>query len=306
MQTTLKSPAVFKGIGLHTGVPVQMTVRPAPAGHGIWFRRTDVSADPWVPARWDAVKPSSLCTRIENASGVAVSTIEHIMAAIAGTGLSNVVIEIDGPEVPIADGSASDFVAGLLSSGFVRQAEPVLALRVLKPVEVSSKRGRARIEPLDAMRISFDIDFPDRVIGRQSKSLELSNGAFVRELCDSRTFCRLADVDRMRADGLILGGTLENAVVVDDDTVVTPGGLRYPDEAVRHKMLDAMGDLALAGGPILGHYHGHRAGHAMTNALLRALFAEPGAVRFVPCGMRQAARLPGAGLTRGDLVALAA
>ncbi len=306
MQTTLKSPARFKGIGLHTGVPVQMTVRPAPAGYGIRFRRTDVAGDSWIPARWDAVTPSSLCTRIENASGVRVSTIEHIMAAIAGTGLSNAIVEIDGPEVPIADGSATDFVSGLLSRGFVRQAEPVLALRVMKPVEVTSERGSARIEPWNGLRISFDIDFPDAAIGRQSKSLDLANGAFVRELCDSRTFCRLVEVERMRADGLILGGTFENAVVVDGDKVVTPGGLRHPDEAVRHKMLDAMGDLALAGGPILGHYHGHRAGHAMTNALLRALFAEPGAVRFVACGELQAARLPGAGVTREDLFALAA
>jgi UDP-3-O-[3-hydroxymyristoyl] N-acetylglucosamine deacetylase len=252
------------------------------------------------------VSPSSLCTRIANPSGISVSTIEHVMAAIAGIGLSNALIEIDGPEVPIADGSAQGFVAGLLARGLVHQSDPVLAFEVCKTVEVSHGAASARIEPWQGTRISFEIEFSDRAIGRQRKSLDLANGAFVRELCDSRTFCRLSDVETMRGQGLILGGTLENAVVVDGDRVVTPGGLRHADEAVRHKMLDAFGDLALAGGPIIGHYRGHRAGHALTNRLLRVLFAEPGAVRLVACGPDLAARLPGAGLTRGDLVALAA
>jgi UDP-3-O-[3-hydroxymyristoyl] N-acetylglucosamine deacetylase len=306
MQTTLKSSASFSGVGLHTGVPVRMTVRPAPAGSGVWFRRTDVARDQWVAARWDSVSPSTLCTRIENPSGVSVSTIEHVMAAIAGIGLSNVVIEIDGPEVPIGDGSAANFVSGLLDRGLVRQSDPVLAVEVLKPVEVSFGSAWARLEPSNGSFLSFEIDFPDKAIGHQEKSLDLANGAFVRELCDSRTFCRLSDVETMRAQGLILGGTFDNAVVVDGDAVVTPGGLRHADEAVRHKMLDAVGDLALAGGPIIGHYRGHRAGHALTNALLRAVFAETGAVRLVTCGPERVARLPGAGLTRGDLIALAA
>lgn len=283
-----------------------MKVRPAPAGSGIWFRRTDVVGDAWIPARWDAVTPSALCTRITNSSGISVSTVEHLMAAIAGVGLSNAVVDIDGPEVPIADGSAAGFVAGLLGRGLVRQSDPVLAVEVLRKVEVTAGKARASLEPSQRTRLSFEIDFPDGAIGRQAKSLDLANGAFVRELCDSRTFCRLSDVEAMRAEGLILGGTLDNAVVVDGDHVVSPGGLRHPDEAVRHKMLDAVGDLALAGGPIIGHYRGYRAGHALTNALLRQLFAEPGAMRLVPCGTERAERLPGAGLTRGDLVALAA
>ena len=306
MQTTLKSPASFTGVGLHTGVPVRMIVRPAPAGTGIWFRRTDFAGDQWIAARWDAVSPSSLCTRIANPAGASVSTIEHVMAAVAGTGLSNAVIEVDGSEVPIADGSAATFVSAILAHGLVRQSDAVLAVEILKPVEVASGAAWASLEPAPEMRVSFEIDFPDRAIGRQRKSLGLANGAFVHELCDSRTFCRLADVETMRAQGLILGGTIENAVVFDGDEVVTPGGLRHADEAVRHKMLDAVGDLALAGGPILGHYRGYRAGHALTNALLRALFAEPGAARLVPCGPERSSRLPGAGVTRGDLTALAA
>jgi UDP-3-O-[3-hydroxymyristoyl] N-acetylglucosamine deacetylase len=306
MQLTLKSAATFTGTGLHTGAPVRMTIRPASPGTGIWFRRVDFAGDQWIPARWDAVTPSTLCTRIANQAGASVSTIEHVMAAMAGVGLSNAVVELDGPEVPIADGSAASFVAGLLARGIVRQSDSVLAVEVLRRVEVSAGSARASLEPAKGTRLSFEIDFPDAAIGRQAKSLDLANGTFVRELCDSRTFCRLSDVEAMRAKGLILGGTLENAVVVDGDEVVSPGGLRHADEAVRHKMLDAVGDLALAGGPILGHYRGVRAGHALTNALLRALFSEPGASRLVPCGEDRAARLPGAGLTRGDLVALAA
>jgi UDP-3-O-[3-hydroxymyristoyl] N-acetylglucosamine deacetylase len=306
MQSTLKSAVSVNGIGLHTGTPVCMTIRPARAGLGVWFRRVDVDGDQWIPARWDAVVPSMLCTRIANDAGAEVSTIEHVMAAIAGTGLSNAVIEIDGPEVPIGDGSAAEFVGGILSRGLIAQNEPVYAIEIRETVEISTALATARLEPAAGMLMSFRIAFPDPAIGRQERTLDLANGAFVRDLCDSRTFCRLTDVERMRADGLILGGTLENAVVVDGDRIVTPGGLRHGDEAVRHKMLDAVGDLALAGGPILGHYHGDRAGHAMTNALLRRLFANPEAYRLVPCDGALAARLPGGGLTRGDLVALAA
>lgn len=306
MQSTLKSAAQFTGAGLHTGTRARMTIMPAPAGFGIWFRRVDVAGDQWIPARWDAVIPSALCTRIGNASGVSVSTIEHVMAAMAGIGLTNAVVEIDGPEVPIADGSAATFVSGLLARGLVQQSDPVLAVEVLKPVEVTSGLARASLEPAPGSYLSFEIDFPDEAIGHQRRSMDLANGAFVRELCDSRTFCRLSDIEAMRAEGLIVGGSMENAIVVDGEHVVNPGGLRHRDEAVRHKMLDAVGDLALAGGPILGHYRGHRAGHALTAALLKALFAEPGAMRFVPCGPERASRLPGAGLTRGDLTALAA
>lgn len=306
MQTTLKSPVTFAGVGLHTGTTVRMTIRPAPSGSGIWFRRVDLAGDQWIAARWDSVVPSTLCTLIENGAGASVSTVEHVMAGLAGTGVSNAVIEIDGPEVPIEDGSAASFVAGILSRGLVQQSGPVLAVEVLKPVSVSAGPAHASIEPSEGVELSFEIDFPDRAIGRQAKSLNLANGVFVRELCDSRTFCRLAEVEELRAKGLILGGTIENAVVIDGDKVMTPGGLRHADEAVRHKMLDAVGDLALAGAPILGHYRGYRAGHALTNRLLRALFAEAGAARMVVCGSERAARLPGVGVNRADLTAIAA
>lgn len=308
MQNTLKGQVSFSGVGLHSGAPVTMTIRPAKVGYGIWFRRTDLpEAQAMVPAIWDAVSPSRLCTLLDNGRGATVSTVEHVMAALAGCGIANALIDIDGPEVPILDGSARPFVAGILQAGITRQDAPLYAIRILAPVEVREGEAVARLAPssADTLEMDFHIDFADAAIGRQAKSLSLANGTFVRELSDSRTFCRKADVDAMRANGLALGGTFENAVVVDGAQVLSPGGLRHRDEAVRHKMLDALGDLALAGAPILGRYSGNRAGHALTNKLLRALFANPAAYEVVECGPRQDRLLPGAGVCRADLPALA-
>ena len=280
-----------------------MTVHPASAQYGIWFRRTDLSGDALVPARWDAVSDSRLCTKISNTSGASVSTIEHIMAALSGCGVQNALIEIDGPEVPVLDGSSAQFVEEIVAVGLQRLDAPVRAIEVLEAVEVSEGLATARLEPAENLCIDFHIDFAaqSQLIGRQDKTLNMANGAFVRELSDSRTFCLQKDVDVMRENGLALGGTVENAVVVDQDIVLSPGGLRYKDEAVRHKMLDALGDLALAGAPLLGCYTGHRAGHALTNKLLRKLFATPGAYRMVVCDENMASRLPGVGVHRNDL-----
>ena len=302
MQNTLIRSVTFTGVGLHSGAPVTMTVHPAAEDHGICFRRTDVvTGDAQVPAQWDAVVPSRLCTLVANAAGVSVSTIEHIMAALAGSAIHNALIDIDGPEVPILDGSAAPFVSGFLDAGIVAQGAPVRAIRVLKAIEVCEGEAVARLEPSDMLEIAFQIDFAEAAIGRQDKVLNMANGAFVRELSDSRTFCRNAEVVAMRERGLALGGTLENAVVFEGDKVLSPGGLRYADEPVRHKMLDALGDLALAGGPILGRYTGIRAGHALTNRLLRALFADPSAWRAQDCVGLASGKLPGVGVHRGDL-----
>jgi UDP-3-O-[3-hydroxymyristoyl] N-acetylglucosamine deacetylase len=301
LQHTLKTTAVFTGFGLHSGAAVTMKVHPAAADHGIWFRRTDVTGDALIPALWDAVVSSKLCTLVANAAGASVSTIEHVMAALAGSAISNALIEIDGPEVPILDGSAAPFVEGFLTAGIVAQAAPVVAIRVLRAVEVRDGAAFARLEPSDMLEIDFKIDFEDAAIGRQAKVLNMSNGAFVRELSDSRTFCRNADVIAMQERGLALGGTLENAVVFDGAKVLSPGGLRHSDEPVRHKMLDALGDLALAGAPILGRYTAERAGHAMTNRLLRKLFATPGAWMLQDCEGLAGGKLPGVGVHRGDL-----
>lgn len=307
MQNTVKTAISFAGKGLHSGKPATATVLPAAAGHGIWFKRTDVDlGDRMIPARWDAVNRSPLCTKLENASGLQISTVEHLMAALAGCGIHNALIEIDGPEVPILDGSSAPFVRGIMRHGVQPQAAPVIAFEVLKEVTVRDGDASATIAPSDTLRIDFEIDFADAAIGHQQKSLVMNNGSFARELCDSRTFCRQADVDAMQANGLALGGNSgENAVVFDGDAVLSPGGLRHADEPVRHKMLDALGDLALAGAPLLGHYTGVRAGHSLTNTLLRALFETPDAVRMITCDGETAARLPGYGLVWDEIPAVA-
>jgi UDP-3-O-[3-hydroxymyristoyl] N-acetylglucosamine deacetylase len=302
VQQTLKSSVTFAGVGLHSGKAVRMTVNPASADYGIWFRRTDLrSGDVMVPARWDAVVPSSLCTQLTNGHGATVQTVEHLMAALAGLGIHNALIDIDGPEVPILDGSSVAFVDRLLAKGLREQAVPVRAIRILKSVEVRDGEAVARLDPAEMLEIDFRIDFAEQAIGRQSRKLSMANGTFVRELSDSRTFCRQSDVDAMRARGLALGGSLDNAVVFDGDRVLSPGGLRHRDEPVRHKMLDALGDLALAGGPILGRYTGERAGHALTNRLLRQVFADPTATEIVDCGGLTGLKLPGVGVRRADV-----
>ncbi|WP_342076193.1 UDP-3-O-acyl-N-acetylglucosamine deacetylase [Yoonia sp. SS1-5] len=305
MQTTLKKTTTFVGVGLHSGAPVRMVLRPAAAGTGIVFRRVDLTGLPVLKASWDQVIVSPLNTRLTNDDGVTVSTIEHIMAALAGCGVHNVSIDIDGPEVPILDGSAAVFVRGLIKAGLTRLSAPLRAIEIVKEIAVVDGASFARLSPATSLQIDFEIDFADAAIGHQHKTLNMANGSFVRELCDSRTFCRAADVAAMHANGLALGGSIDNAVVVDGDKVLTPGGLRHADEAVRHKMLDALGDLYTAGAPILGRYTGVRAGHAMTNKLLRALFADPTAWRWVTCDAKIAARLPGVGVSPADLDAVA-
>ena len=307
MQTTIKSAVSFSGRGLHSGRKATLTIRPASAHHGIWFSRTDVEGgDRLIPARWDAVLRSPLCTRIQNGTGLEVSTVEHVMAALAGCGVHNALVEIDGPEVPILDGSAVPFVRGIMQRGLRVLNAPVRALEVLKEVTVTDGDASATLSPADTLRIDFEIDFEDAAIGHQKKSLVMNNGSFARELCDSRTFCRQADVDAMQANGLALGGTSgENAVVFEGDKVLSPGGLRHEDEPVRHKMLDALGDLALAGAPIIGHYKGVRSGHSLTNTLLRELFATPGAVRMIVCDSATSSRLPGYGLVWDEIPAVA-
>lgn len=302
MQTSLIRDVQFVGTGLHSGRPARLTLHPANAETGIWFRRTDITdRDNLIAAKYNNVSDTRLNTRLSNAVGVSVSTVEHIMAALAGTGLHNVLIDIDGPEVPIMDGSSKRFVQDILAAGLADLDAPVKALRILKPIAHEEGEASARLEPFDGFQISFEIDFPDAAIGRQAASFDMMNGTFVRELSDCRTFCRRSEVEAMQAAGLALGGTLENAVVVDGDAVVNPEGFRRENECVRHKMLDVLGDLTLAGMPVLGHYIGHRAGHGPTNRLLRKVFATPGTAEMVTCTPQEAQRLPGFGIRAADL-----
>jgi len=308
VQTTLHTSVRFDGVALHSGHEVALEVRPAPVDHGIVFERSDLDgplASRCIKVGVDALIEASLCTRIGNDFGVTVATIEHLMAALAGCGIHNARIVLDGPEVPILDGSARPFVAAFVDAGMASQGAPLMAIRLRRPVEVRMGDAWARLEPADQLSIAFEIDFPDAAIGRQQLELELCNGTFVRELSDCRTFCRQADVDFMRANGLALGGTYENAVVVKGDAVLSPGGLRRANEPVRHKMLDAMGDLAVAGAPILGRYVGHRAGHTLTGRLVRALMADPLAFDWVIVDRDQAHAMPGAGVCHADLAVTA-
>ena len=295
MQRTLKTPIEIVGKGLHSGKRAALRVSPSVADFGIWIQRVDVTdRDNMIPARYDHVNDTRLCTRLANDAGVEVSTVEHLMAALAGTGIHNAMIEIDGPEIPIMDGSSAPFVAAILKAGLKELDAPLKAIRILKPVSINVDGFSASLAPSEKIEIEFAIDFDEAAIGKQSKTLQMSNGAFVRELSNCRTFCLRRDVDMMQSAGLALGGGLDNAIVVDGDTVLNPEGFRRDDECVRHKMLDALGDLALAGHPIIGRYHGDKAGHRATNLLLRELFARPDAWEMVECSPSQWHDLPGA------------
>lgn len=302
MQTTLKTTTTLVGLGLHSGRPARLVLRPATEG-GIRFRRVDITdRDNVIPARYDLVSDTTLNTRLTNAAGVSVSTVEHLMAAFAGTGVTHALVDIDGPEVPIMDGSSLRFVQAILKAGLTDLGGELKAWRVLKTVREEAEGGvLAELSPAPMLSIAFDIDFADAAIGRQSGRFSMVNGTFVHELADCRTFCRRVEVETMQRHGLALGGSLDNAVVVDGAEVLNPGGLRRADEFVRHKMLDALGDLSLAGAPVIGAYHGVKAGHGVTNRLLRRLFATPGAVEAVILDAAAAGQLPGAGVGAADL-----
>lgn len=295
MQATIATVASFRGVGLHSGAPARLTIHPAAADHGIVFRRTDLPGCPTIPALWDRVTPSPLCTLLEGA-GTSISTIEHVMAALSGTGIGNALIDLDGPEVPILDGSSRPFVEGIIAAGLRRLAAPLRVIRVLKRVSLTEGAATATLEPSDHLSIDFAIDFEEAAIGHQHRAVDLVNGSFVDVLMDSRTFCRQSDVATMQANGLAQGGTYFNAVVFDGARILSPGGLRHADEPVRHKMLDAVGDLALAGAPLLARFTANRGGHALTNRLLRKMFADPTAWRVEACAPEAVSRLPGWGL----------
>ena len=306
MQTTLESSITFSGVGLHSGKSVSLSIKPASKNHGILFKRKDIEiGNPIVRARWDYVSKTTLCTMVTNEDGTSISTIEHLMAALSGCGVSNALIEIDSEEVPILDGSAAPFVKGILEAGLKIISSSSRIIKITRPVIFENQFGWARLSPFKRPEMEYFIDFDDLVIGKQSKILNMSNGSFVKELCSSRTFCSNKDVETMQRNGLALGGTYSNAVVVDGDKVLSPGGMRYQDEAVRHKMLDAFGDLALAGAPILGKYEGHKAGHFITNSLLRKLFSKPDCYVVENCCEDVFNLLPGSGVNLAEFTAVA-
>lgn len=283
-QTTLRNSINCVGSGLHSGRNIAMRLCPAAPDTGIVFRRTDVGGDAGeIPATWDRVVDTQLCTVVANRHEVRVGTVEHLMAALSGCGVDNVIVEVDGPEVPAMDGSASPFVFLIECAGIETQDEARRAIKVLKPIRVEDDGRVAELRPAEGFHVRFDIAFPSRAIGRQTWHRELRDGVFKDELARARTFGFLQDVDYLRSVGLALGGSLDNAIVVSGDHVLNETGLRYRDEFVRHKALDAVGDLYLAGGPIQGTYHGTQSGHRLTNLLLRQMFGDPDAWCRVPC-----------------------
>jgi UDP-3-O-[3-hydroxymyristoyl] N-acetylglucosamine deacetylase len=277
-QKTLKAAIHCRGVGLHTGARVNMTLHPAAPGTGITFRRRDLDGAE-IAAHWRNISDSTLCTTIGTEGGAKVATIEHLMAALAGLEIDNAIVELDGPEVPVMDGSAAPFVFLIECAGITEQAASRRGIKVLKPVKVAADGSSATLLPADGLRLSFAIDFASSAIRCQELSYDVDAESFKHDLSRARTFGFLDDVERMRQAGLARGGSLENAVVISGDRILNKEGLRYDDEFVRHKILDALGDLYLAGGAIIGHFHGVRSGHALNRRLLAALFADPAAWR---------------------------
>lgn len=275
-QKTIANRIETRGVALHSGVDVTMAFAPAPAGTGIVFRRTDLEGEAaLIPARFDHVADTRLCTVIANRHGASVATIEHIMAALAGMEIDNVFVELSGAETPVMDGSARPFVDMLRTARPVQQDARRKFIRVLKEVRAGEGDYWASLKPADEFSLSFNISFANPLLASQSTSFDKVSGDFVRDIASARTFCLYEEIEGMWAAGLAKGGSLDNAVVVKGDQVMNPEGLRFEDESVRHKALDAIGDLYTAGHAVVGAYHGERAGHALNNQLLRALFADP-------------------------------
>ena len=278
-QHTLRGPIAFDGVGLHSGQTMNCVLRPAPTGAGVSFVRTDLTGDNRIAASAEAVIRTQLGTVIGNGAGAEVSTIEHLMAAFAALGVDNVVVELDGPELPIMDGSAQPFVRLIDRAGLKRQAAPRRYIEVVEPIEVVDGDKRAALVPAERFEMAFEIAFTSAAIGGQRIDIVLDEAAFRAELAESRTFGFLHEVEALRKAGLARGGSMDNCLVIDGDELMNPDGLRISDEFVRHKALDALGDLYLLGAPVIGRFEGVLAGHTLNNALARALLARPEAWR---------------------------
>ena len=282
-QRTLKKPTKTTGVGLHTGARVEMTLRPAPIDTGIVFQRTDLARSPAIPALAANVGDTRLSSTLK-VDEATVSTVEHLMSALAGLGIDNLFVDIAGPELPIMDGSAGPFVFLLQSAGIAEQNARKRYLRVRETVEVADGDKWARFTPFDGFRLDFTIDFPHPVFGSENRHVvvDFALDSYAKEVARARTFGFMQDVDAMRAAGLGLGGSLQNAVVLDEFRVLNSEGLRYDNEFVRHKVLDAIGDLYLLGHPLIGQYTAYKSGHALNNKLARALLARAEAFEIVP------------------------
>ncbi len=282
-QKTLQKSCSFSGVGVHSGFVANVQLRPAPVNTGIVFVRSDIqNKDPIIPALWDHVVDTKLCTVIANSDDVRVSTIEHLMSAFYGLGIDNVIVEIDNEEMPIMDGSAKEFVALIEQTGIQEQEAHRKEIIIKKEISFVNEGRTTTLKPAKIPTYSFELDYTgknDR-IGKQDYAVQMVNGNYVHEIADARTFGLLEEVDYLKSIGLARGGSLDNAIVVDHDKILNPEGLRFDNEFVRHKILDAMGDIYLAGARIIGEFTTVKGGHEMNNKVLHALFSDPDAWEY--------------------------
>ena len=280
-QQTISKPVSINGIGLHSGINVSMKLLPAESNYGIKFIRKDVAKHNIVDAIWSNVSNTKLSTTISNHSGVSVSTIEHLMSALSGLHIDNIKIEIDGPEVPIMDGSSIKFVNLINSCSIKSLNKKRKIIKVKKNIKIEKDDSSVELKPNNQFSIDFEIDFPSKLVSQQSCQLQLVNGNYKTDIASARTFGFEKDVDMLRSNGLALGGSLDNAVVVGESKILNSEGLRYKDEFVRHKILDSIGDLYLAGAPIQGYFFGNKSGHHLNNLLLRSLFDDKNNYEYI-------------------------
>lgn len=281
-QRTIKNTISATGIGIHTGIKIHMTLRPAPANTGIVFRRVDCSPSVEIAANTNNIGDTTLSSCLVK-NNVRISTIEHLMAALAGLSIDNIYVDVNAPEIPIMDGSASPFVFLIQSAGIEEQAASKSFNRITKKIEIRENDKYVKIEPYDGFKVSFSIGFDHPFFrdGRQESTLDFSSMSFVKEVSRARTFGFLSDFESLRTKKLAMGGNLDNVIVIDDYKVINEDGLRYHDECVKHKILDAIGDLYLLGGPIIGAFTGCKSGHALNNKLLKALIADSTALERI-------------------------
>jgi UDP-3-O-[3-hydroxymyristoyl] N-acetylglucosamine deacetylase len=304
-QTTLRDDVSVAGIGVHSGLPVTLTLHPAEANTGIVFLRTGITGQPdrEIPANVRAVTATEFATVLGDHTGPLCSTAEHVLAALSGLGVDNALIEVDGPEVPIMDGSAEPFVSAIEQAGVVTLLSPRRYIQVLKPVSVTRDAAFGELRPYArGFRVEIEIEFDHPLIGRQSLDLDVEPDSFRREIARARTFGFMRDVAKLWSAGYALGATFENTLVVTENRVLNPDGVRFADEFVRHKALDAIGDLALAGAPLLGAYRSVRGGHKLNHAVLSSLMADPTAWTVVEAG-QMARRIRGHADIAAGLVA---
>ena len=280
-QQTISNSISVKGIGLHTGNLVELTLEPAAVDNGIKFIRVDKKNDNVIEAIWSNVSETVLSTTISNSYGVKISTIEHLMSALSGLHIDNLNIYINANEVPIMDGSSKPFVEMIEEIGIKKQSKKRKLLNVKKSIEVSENNTSVKIVPNNQFSIDFEIDFPSKIVSKQSCQLQLINGNYKTDIAAARTFGFEKDVKYLRSNGLALGGSLDNAVVVGENEILNKDGLRYTDEFVRHKILDSIGDLYLAGSPIIGYFYGNKSGHYLNNQLLRKLFSDESNYEYI-------------------------